>query len=77
MIKQLYILYEKRADEQPGANNEDGLDNNTYWDINVRMLDYEAYYNTGYNRELYETDYNYDSAQMAHPGTGLRGICNI
>ena len=69
--KTVIYTYEKRADEQPGANNEDGLDNNTYWDINVRMLDYEAYYNTGYNRELYETDYNYDSAQMAHPGTDL------
>ena len=69
--KTVIYTYEKRADEQIATNNAAGLDNVTYWDINVRMLDYERYYNTGYNREIYETDYSYDSAQMAHPGTDL------
>ena len=69
--KTVIYTYEKRADEEMGANSADGNDNDTYWDINVRMSDYEAYYNTGYNRELYETDYSYDSAQLEHPGTDL------
>ena len=69
--KTVIYTYEKRAEEEEGANNAEGDDNNTYWDINVRMSDYEAYYNSGYNREIYETDYNYDSAQMGHPGTDL------
>ena len=69
--KTVIYTYEKRAEEEEGANSADGNDNNTYWDINVRMSDYEAYYNSGYNRELYETDYSYDSAQMGHPGTDL------
>ena len=69
--KTVIYTYEKRAEEEEGANSADGNDNNTYWDINVRMSDYEAYYNSGYNREIYETDYSYDSAQMGHPGTDL------
>ena len=69
--KTVIYTYEKRAEEEPGANNAEGEDNDTYWDINVRMSDYEAYYNSGYNREIYETDYSYDSAQMGHPGTDL------
>ena len=32
--------------------------NKDYWDINVRMQDYDAYYGTGYTRELYKSDYN-------------------
>ena len=69
--KTVIYTYEKRAEEEEGANSADGQDNDTYWDINVRMSDYEAYYNSGYNREIYETDYSYDSAQMGHPGTDL------
>lgn len=69
--KTVVYNYDKRAAEEDGANNADGNDNNTYWDINVRMSDYEAYYNTGYNREIYETDYSYDSAALNHPGSDL------
>ena len=69
--KTVIYTYEKRAEEEEGANNANGEDNNTYWDINVRMEDYDAYYNSGYNREIYETDYSYDSAEMAHPGRDL------
>ena len=32
--------------------------NKDYWDIQVRMSDYDAYYGTGYTRELYKSDYN-------------------
>lgn len=69
--KTVVYNYDKRAAEQEGANSANGQDNNTYWDINVRMSDYEAYYNTGYNREIYATDYSYDSAALEHPGSDL------
>lgn len=69
--KTVVYNYDKRVAEEEGSNNADGNDNNTYWDINVRMADYEAYYNSGYNREIYETDYNYDSAALNHPGSDL------
>lgn len=69
--KTLTYNYNKRIAEEAGANNASGDDNNTYWDINVRMSDYEAYYNTGYNRELYQADYEYNSAALGHPGHDL------
>ena len=69
--KTLTYNYNKRIAEEAGANNPDGDDNNTYWDINVRMSDYEAYYNTGYNREIYQSDYEYDSTALGHPGHDL------
>lgn len=69
--KTVVYNYDKRAEEEDGANNANGEDNNTYWDINVRMSDYDAYYNTGYNREIYETDYSYDSQALNHPGIDL------
>ena len=69
--KTVIYNYDKRAVEDGGVNNGNGQDNNTYWDINVRMSDYENYYNTRYNRELYPTDYNYNSAELGHPGIDL------
>ena len=69
--KTVVYNYNKRQVEEAGANNADGEDNNTYWDINVRMSDYNAYYGTGYNREIYPADYSYDSAALGHPGTDL------
>ena len=42
-----------------------------YWDINVRMSDYDSYYNSGYNREVYRTDYEYSSKALNHPGADL------
>ena len=42
-----------------------------YWDINVRMSDYNSYYNTSYNREVYKTDYEYSSKDLNHPGADL------
>lgn len=50
--------YDKRTDDE------------SYWDINVRMSDYDAYYSSGYNRELYKTDYDY-KANGEHPGANL------
>lgn len=46
-------------------------DDEKYWDINVRMSDYDAYYNTGYNREVYKTDYEYSPKDLKHPGAEL------
>lgn len=46
-------------------------DDEKYWDINVRMADYDSYYNTGYNREIYRTDYEYSSKDLKHPGADL------
>lgn len=69
-------------DDAPGKNSADGKDNNTYWDINVRMSDYDKYYNisysedgkAGYTREIYETDYLFDTGSGlgdGHPGDPL------
>ena len=70
---------DKPEDGENGTNNESGQDNESYWDINVRMSDYNAYYGAsyndsgseGYNRELYQEDYDYDSAALGHPGSDL------
>lgn len=45
-----------------------------YWDINVRMSDYDAYYNKEYNREIYDTDYVFNTnggLGEGHPGDPL------
>ena len=45
-----------------------------YWDINIRMSDYDAYYNLGYNREIYDTDYLFNTSGglgEGHPGDPL------
>ena len=57
--KTVMYKYDKRSDDDK------------YWDINVRMSDYNAYYNTGYNREVYKTDYEYSSKDLNHPGADL------
>lgn len=72
--KTIVYNYDKRKEEEEGANNANGEDNNTYWDINVRMSDYDAYYNSGYNREIYQTDYEYNTSGgigEGHPGDPL------
>lgn len=57
--KTVMYKYDKRTDDEK------------YWDINVRMSDYDAYYGTGYNREVYKTDYEYSSKDLNHPGADL------
>lgn len=57
--KTVMYKYDKRSDDDK------------YWDINVRMSDYDAYYGTGYNREVYKTDYEYSSKDLNHPGADL------
>lgn len=42
-----------------------------YWDINIRVSDYNNYYNIGYNRELYRDDYEYTSALTNKSGKDL------
>ena len=62
--KTVVYNYDKRNQnngDKEGTNNENGVDYNTYWDINVRMSDYEGYYNKKYNREIYETDYVFNN----------------
>ena len=59
--------YDKRPDEEDGTNS-------TYWDIGVRMSDYESYYGLTYNREIYETDYLFNTSggiAEGHPGDPL------
>lgn len=72
--KTVVYNYDKRKVEDEGANKPDGKDNNTYWDINVRMSDYDAYYGMSYNREIYETDYLFNTSggiAQGHPGDPL------
>ena len=54
-------------------NYEKGTTDDAYWDINVRMSDYQNYYNLEYNRELYRTDYEYKTTGFGsdHPGNPL------
>ena len=83
--KTVVYNYDKRNEnneDKEGTNSADGKDNNTYWDINVRMSDYDKYYNVsysedgkaGYTREIYETDYLFDTGSGlgdGHPGDPL------
>ena len=75
--KTVVYNYDKRNQnngDKEGTNNENGVDYNTYWDINVRMSDYEGYYNKQYNREIYETDYLFktkDGLAQKHTGDPL------
>ncbi len=36
--------------------------NDDYWSIEIRMQDYENYYNSNYNREIYKSDYEFRAA---------------
>ena len=66
--------YDKRAEEnEESSNNGDGQDNNTYWDITVRMSDYDNYYGLGYNRDVYQSDYEFGTTTSTaqHPGDRL------
>ena len=75
----VYDYNKRNADEDKGNNQANGQDNDSYWDINVRMSDYDAYYGASYNedgtkgytRDIYKTDYDYDSAALGHPGSDL------
>ena len=71
--KTLTYDYDKRAEEnEESANSADGQDNDTYWDIKVRMSDYDNYYGLGYNRDVYQSDYEYGTgATEGHPGDPL------
>ncbi len=75
--KTVIYNYDKRNannGDKEGTNSADGNDNNTYWDINVRMSDYSYYYDMNYNREIYETDYLYNTSNgfgVGHPGAPL------
>ena len=76
--KTVIYNYDKRNannGDNEGTNNADGnQDNQTYWDINVRMSDYSYYYDMNYNREIYETDYLYNTSNgfgVGHPGEPL------
>lgn len=50
-------LTRKAEIEQENAQNGTG----GYWQIQLRMRDYNNYYDGNYTRELYEADYNYRS----------------
>lgn len=73
--KTVIYNYDKRnANSDDGTNSGNGADNNTYWDINVRMSDYAGYYGMTYNREIYETDYLFGTPggiAEDHPGNPL------
>ncbi len=63
--------YNKRVQEDTdgsGNNKANGIDGDSYWDIRIRMSDYDNYYGTTYNRELYLTDYDFGiSLAPNHP----------
>ena len=67
----VYDYTQREMNANDGVNSPSGQDNNTAWDINVRVED--GYYDNPvtYNRELYEADYNFDSEALAHPGSDL------
>ena len=75
--KTVIYNYDKRNtnnEDGSGTNSGSGQDNNTYWDINVRMSDYDSYYGMSYNREIYETDYLFNTSggiAEDHPGAPL------
>ena len=71
--KTLTYDYDERAEEnQLSANNGLGIDNTSYWDIKVRLNDYDAYYGFDYNRDIYESDYNFGTdLKPDHPGEPL------
>ena len=51
--------YNKRSDDEK------------YWQIELRLQDYNQYYGTNYNRELYIDDYKYRSANTNQSGKDL------
>lgn len=69
--KDVYRAVLKINDKTVMYKYDDRGDDDKYWDINVRMSDYDTYYSSGYNRELYKTDYEYSSQALNHPGTDL------
>lgn len=72
--KTVVYTYDKRNEADGGTNNSNGEDNNTTWDINVRMSDYNSYYGMNYNREIYESDYLFNTQGgigEGHPGNPL------
>ncbi|MCI9039203.1 MAG: hypothetical protein HFJ29_04965 [Clostridia bacterium] len=54
-----YQAYLKRKAEIEQENAQNGTGG--YWQIQLRMRDYNNYYDGNYTRELYEADYNYRS----------------
>lgn len=69
--KDVYKAVMKINNKTVVYNYDKRSDDDKYWDINVRMSDYDAYYGTGYNREVYKTDYEYSSETLNHPGADL------
>ncbi len=57
--------YNKRPSEE-----SDDEEDQKYWDIHIRMRDYQNYYGTGYNRELYLADHVY-SGEATNGGSDL------
>ena len=57
----------KRLEKECGKDSDEYLDyqlelENRFWEIQERIIggNYDSYYGTGYTRELYESDYEYD-----------------
>ena len=61
--------YDKRLaqDSGEGVNKADGNDNNTYWDINVRLSD-ANYYGQKYSRQVYKSDYEFKNELATNHG---------
>ena len=47
------------------------IENKYYWEIQLRMRDYNNYYAMGYTREIYKADYNYRSSLTNKSGKDL------
>lgn len=62
---------QRNVREEAGQNTASGQDNNSSWDINVRLE--QGYYDNPatYNREVRSSDYEYDNEALNHPGQEL------
>lgn len=61
-----YQAYLTRKAEMEQENAQNGTGG--YWQIQLRMRDYNNYYDGNYLRELYQADYNYRSASTNQAG---------
>lgn len=74
-LVELKIAYNKDKDNEAKANAynnylEELKNKYNYWEIQLRMRDYEKYYDSTYSSPLYKADYNYRKTNL-HPGEEL------
>lgn len=74
-LARLRAIYEQDrtnlANYQAYLDYAEQIEGNYYWDIQLRMRDYNNYYATNYTREIYPADYNYRSDGTNNSGSEL------